>query len=107
MKSIFISLLFFFGPVLLMFVMRYLGLLLRIWFVWRRQNKHGKDVIDITPQKPHPPSIWFIIFAVVAGLVISGLVWHRLTNESRPGGVYIPAHMDKNGNLAPGHFRNR
>jgi len=107
MKSVFISLLFFFGPVLAMFALRYLGLLLRIWLSWQRQKKQGKDVIDITPQKPHPPSIRFIIFAVAAGLVISALVWHRLANENGLGGVYIPAHTDSAGNLVPGNFQNR
>jgi len=107
MKSIFISLLFFFGPVLLMFALRYLGLMLRIWLLWRQQKKHGKDVIDITPRTPHPPSIRFIIFAVVTGLMISGLIWYRLTDEDGRGGVYVPAYTDNTGNLVPGHFRNR
>jgi len=107
MKNVFISLLFFFGPVLLMLALRYLGLMLRIWLLWRRQKKQGKDVIDITPRAPHPPSIRFIIFAVVVGLAISGLVWYRLVDEDGRGGIYVPAHTDNAGNLVPGHFRNR
>jgi len=107
MKTLLISFLFFFGPVLLMFALRYLGQMLRIWLLWRRQKKHGKDVIDITPRTPHPPSIRFIIFAVVVGLMISGLVWQRLTDEDGRGSIYVPAHTGNDGNLVPGHFRNR
>jgi len=107
MKSFFVSLLFFFGPVLFMFALRYLSLLLRIWLIWRRQKRHTEDVIDITPQKPHPPSIRFIILAVTVGLIISVLVWHRLTDNAVPDGVYVPAHTESNGNLMPGHFHNR
>jgi len=90
-----------------MFALRYLGLMLRIWLLWRRQKKQGEDVIDITPRTPHPPSAWFIIFTVAVGLMISGLVWHRLADEDGRSGVYIPAHTDNDGNLVPGHFRSR
>jgi len=105
MKSVFISLLFFFGPVLFMFALRYIGLLLRIWLLWRRHKKEGKDVIDITPEKPHPPSAGFIIFAIVSGLLIAGLAWHRLTDKNAHDGIYVPAHLDDHGKLAPGHFK--
>ena len=107
MKSILISLLFFFGPVLFMFALRYLALLLRIWLIWQRQKRQEEDVIDITPGKPHPPSIRFIILAVVVGLIVSVLVWHRLTDQGGRGGVYVPAHTERGGNLIPGYFRNR
>lgn len=104
MKSIFISLLFFFGPLLFMFALRYAGLFLRIWLAWRRQKKQGQGVIDITPKKPHPPSIRFILFAVIVGLIISALVWHRLTDIDERGSVYVPARAADDGSLIPGHF---
>lgn len=106
MKSILISLLFFFGPVLLMFALRYFGLLLRIWLLWRRQKQQGKDVIDITPRTPRPPSLWFIIFAIAAGLAVSTLVWHRLTDEGQRAGTYIPAHINSHGTFVPENFRD-
>jgi len=105
MKSILISLLFFFGPVLFMFVLRYIGLLLRIWLLWRRHKKDGENVIDITPPKPHPPSVRFIIFAVTAGLVIAGLVLQRLTSQDVHNDIYVPAHLNSQGTLAPEHFK--
>ncbi len=105
MKAVLISILFFFGPVILMFALRYVGLLLRFWLLWRRQKKSDADVIDITPRTSHPPSVRFIIFAVIAGLVIAGLVWKRLSDENNHSGAYIPAHTDQKGNLTPGHFQ--
>ncbi len=105
MKSILISLLFFFGPVLFMFVLRHIGMLLRIWLLWRRHKKEGENVIDITPPQPSPPSVKFIIFAFAAGLVIAGLVLHRLTSKDVHNDVYVPAHLNSQGELAPGDFK--
>ncbi|MDQ6960420.1 MAG: hypothetical protein Q9M27_05260, partial [Mariprofundaceae bacterium] len=76
------------------------------WLLWRWHKKEGRDVIDITPEKPRPPSIKFIIFAIATGLVIAGLVWHRLTDGDVHGGIYVPAHLDSHGELVPGDFRN-
>jgi len=107
MKSIFISLLFFFGPVLLMFALRYIGLLVRFWLLWRRQKRHGPDVIDITPRKPHPPSIRFVILAIAVGLIIAGLVWNRLSEKNEHADTYVPAHVNQEGHLVPGHFQKQ
>lgn len=88
-----------------MFALRYIGLMLRIWLLWRRHKQEGENVIDITPKKPHPPSVIFIIFAAAVGLVIAGLVWHRLTGKNIRNDIYVPAHVDSQGQLAPEHFR--
>jgi len=85
-----------------MFAMRHLTLLLRIWMAWRRSRKDGSEVIDITPEKPHPPSRRFIVFAVIVGLVIASLVWMRLADDTDPPGVYVPAHMDAQGRVISG-----
>ncbi len=85
-----------------MFAMRHLTLLLRIWLAWRRSRKDGSEVIDITPEKPHPPSRRFIAFAVIVGLVIASLVWMRLADDTNPPSVYVPAHMDAQGRVVPG-----
>jgi hypothetical protein len=101
MRGIILSLWFFFAPVILMFAMRYLVILLRIWTA-RRENA---DVIDITPGKPHPPSRSFIAFAVLVGLVCFALVWMRLDDKGgNPQGTYIPAHIDAHGHLVPGRI---
>ncbi len=105
MRGIIITLVFFFGPVILMFAMRHLALLLRIWLRWRRVRRDGPEVIDITPEKPHPPSRRFMVLAVIFGLICAGLVWMRLTDPAEPGGVYVPAHMDKQGRIISGQQR--
>ncbi|MDX8391102.1 MAG: hypothetical protein R8K53_00790 [Mariprofundaceae bacterium] len=101
MRGIIVTLLFFIAPVILMFAMRHLTLLLRIWLAWRRSAKDGDEVIDVTPQKPHPPSRRFIVFAVIVGLVAASLVWMRLAEENDVQGVYVPAYIDVQGRLIP------
>jgi hypothetical protein len=105
MKGILISLLFFFGPVILMFVLRYGALFLRLWLLRRRQQQGGPDIIDITPHISHKPSIVFIVLAIAIGLLTAVLAWQRLTSPSDTGKVYIPAHVDQQGKLVPGHFQ--
>ncbi|MDQ6986642.1 MAG: hypothetical protein Q9M25_02420 [Mariprofundaceae bacterium] len=102
MRGIIITFLFFLAPIILMFAMRHLTLLLRIWLAWRRSRKEGADVIDITPEKPHPPSRRFIAFAVLVGIVFASLVWMRLVDDTTPQGVYVPAYVDAQGRVIPG-----
>ena len=104
MKSILISLLFFFGPVILLFVLRYGALFLRAWLLWRRHKQSRPDIIDITPHLSHKPSIVFIVLAIAIGLLTAVLAWQRLTSPSDTGKVYIPAHVEQ-GKLVPGHFQ--
>lgn len=108
MKGILISLLFFFGPVILLFVLRYGVLFLRAWLFLRRQQGNP-DVIDITPHHSRKPSIIFIVLAVAIGLLTAVLAWQRITGpaDQHKGRVYVPAHVDKQGQLVPGHFQKR
>jgi len=104
MRQLLITLLFFFWPVLLMFVLRYAALLLRLWLAWRRSRP---DVIDVTPEVPARPSPWFVALAVGVGLVTAALAWHRLNEPPAGDRVYVPAHLDDQGRLVPGHFRGK
>jgi|GEM_PF-2532111 len=101
MRNILLTLLFFFGPVVLIFALRYIGLLLRFWLLWRRQQKQAAQVIDVTPQPPGSPSTVFILFALSVGVLIAGLVWHRLTDTGDRESSYVPAHVDQQGRLVP------
>jgi len=105
MRGVIITLWFFFAPIILMLALRHLTLLLRIWVAWRRARRDDKDVIDITPQKPHPPSRRFISCAVVVGLICAGLVWMRLGETNGPKGEYVPAHIDAQGKVVPGQHQ--
>ncbi len=105
MRQWFITVLFFFGPILLLFLLRHLGWMLRLWLALRRSRNEDAGVIDITPERPGPPSRWFLALTLVLGLVTAMLVWHRLQTHDEPGREYVPAHLDASGRLVPGHFR--
>ncbi len=105
MRDIIYTLWFFFAPLILMFAVRYLAMLLPFWLGKGRSRPENADVIDITPQKPHPPSRSFIALAVLVGLICAGLVWMRLDDQGgSPQGTYIPAHLDAQGHLVPGRI---
>ncbi len=105
-KDLLFSLLFFFGPILLMFLMRYFGLLIRLWILARRiRDQDEPEVIDITPKKPHPPSTAFIVFTLIVSLAIAALVWQRLTVEAEVGKQYVPAHVSDQGKVVPGRYK--
>ncbi|MFQ5355283.1 MAG: hypothetical protein ACE5DY_02115 [Mariprofundaceae bacterium] len=104
-RNIFLSFLFFFGPAMLMFLLRYLGLFLRLWFMARKmRGQQEPEVIDITPKKPHPPSTAFIIFTFVISLIIAVLVWQRLGGDAEVGKNYVPARVSEQGRVVPGHY---
>ena len=106
MRFFLVTLFFFFAPVILMFALRHLVLLLRIWMAWKRSGKRDANVIDITPSRPAPASRVFIALAVLLGIVCASMVWMRLgAPDVPPQGVYVPAHVDPQGNLIPGHYR--
>ena len=103
MRQLLITALFFLGPMLALFLLRHLGLWLRLWLALRRNPE--PDVIDVTPARPGPPSRAFVALAVLVGLVAAALVWHRLHQDNAPGREYVPAHLDASGRLVPGHFK--
>jgi hypothetical protein len=107
MRQWLVTALFFFGPVLLLFLLRHLGLMLQLWLALRQRETGEAEVIDVTPARPGPPSRWFVALALILGLVTAVLVWHRLRTHDEPGREYVPAHLDESGRLAPGHFRTK
>jgi len=105
MRGILITLVFFIGPVILMLALRHIALILHIWLRWRRIKRGDPEVIDITPEKPHPPSRRFIVLAVIVGLLCASLIWMRLVDTSGPAGAYVPAHVDEQGRIVPGQHK--
>jgi len=105
MRAFIVTLLFFFAPVILMFALRHLALLLRIWLAWRRNRAANEHVIDITPARPSPASRGFIAVAIIVGVICAALVWMRLGDESGPPGAYVPAHIDAQGHVIPGQYQ--
>ncbi|OIO70903.1 MAG: hypothetical protein COS35_03605 [Zetaproteobacteria bacterium CG02_land_8_20_14_3_00_50_9] len=103
-RNIFISLIFFFGPALLMFVIRYFFLLVKVWLMIRRQQPQNV-IIDITPHPAHTsPGKIFITASLLFGLVCAIWIWSEMTDESTQTEMqYIPAHTDATGKVIPGH----
>ena len=106
-RSIFVSALFFFGPALLMFMLRNMFFLSRAWLRLRRIKKmHEHEVIDITPHKPHgSPSMIFNIAAIVVGLVCAFLAWQEMSSGPEERQHYVPAHVNEQGKIVPGAMR--
>lgn len=105
MRDIIFTLWFFLAPLILMLAIRYLAIFFHIWVARGNDRQESASVIDITPQKPHPPSRAFLAFAVLVGLVCATLVWVRLDEKGgSPQGTYIPAHLDAHGHLVPGRI---
>ena len=98
-RNIIVSLLFFFGPALLMFVLR------NIFFFWklhREIEKHQPDIIDITPKNPNKPSHFFLASVIAVGFISAYFAYTQLTTDSPDKKTqYIPAHINAQGELVP------
>ncbi|MDX8395131.1 MAG: hypothetical protein R8K22_01815 [Mariprofundaceae bacterium] len=104
-RSIIISALFFFGPALLMFMLRNMFLMLKIWLKARNQKAvQEAEVIDITPEKPSSPSTLFVTAAIIVGVVCAVLAWQEMTAPADDQRTYIPAHTDSQGKIIPGQY---
>ncbi|MDX8398257.1 MAG: hypothetical protein R8K49_08065 [Mariprofundaceae bacterium] len=105
-RNIIITLIFFFGPALLMLLLR------QFLFAWRIRQKIKKqhpDVIDITPsEQPASPSRFFIISAMAVGCIFAYLVWNQLSSSSdNTKQHYAPAHINAQGELIPESYQTK
>jgi len=100
MRNILVTLIFFFGPAILMVVVRNIFLL---WRANRLAREQEPEVIDITPiEESATPSRFFIASAVTVGLIFAYFAWSQL--DFRPptkDKVYQPAHINAQGELVP------
>jgi len=103
MRMLFLTLVFFFGPALLMFALHRVVMIARYWWLMRR-IEHQNDVIDITPLPPRRrPGAVFIVVSMIVASAFAGLAWQRM--QSTPQNMatqYVPAHIDAYGNIVPG-----
>jgi sterol desaturase/sphingolipid hydroxylase (fatty acid hydroxylase superfamily) len=104
-RNLLVAIFFFFGPALLMFMLRNVFLLLRIWRVARQKKSQEPEVIDITPVKPQTP-MWFYIAAGVLGLAsaISVFLYLQSIDDMLPQ-HYVPAYTDDSGQVVPGRWQ--
>jgi len=104
MRMLFLTLVFFFGPALLMFALHRLVMIVHYWWLMRRLA-HQSDVIDITPAPPRQrPGMVFIVVSMLVASVFAGLAWQRMqsTPVQQVNMHYVPAHIDTYGNMVPG-----
>jgi len=107
MRLVFTTILFFFGPMIILFALRNGFLLLRVWLKQRREQ-HENEVIDVTPIDKR--SRRFVMMSICISLAIFGYAWmnmgdsseNTLHNDTRE---YVPAHIDAYGNLIKSSFK--
>lgn len=104
-RSLFVSLFFFFGPALLLFMLRNLTLLLLVKAKNRREKAQEPEVIDITPVDKERAPTWFYALVVVVSLASAVTVFMQLEQKGDVGvHQYVPSHMNESGELVPGHW---
>jgi hypothetical protein len=98
-RNIFVTLIFFFGPALLMFVVRNVFL---FWRAKHAQKKQEPEIINITPSNQTPPSRFFLASAIAVGFIFAFFAWSQLSDTSPiTNQTYIPAHINAQGDLVP------
>jgi hypothetical protein len=104
-RNLLVAAVFFFGPMLLMILLRNLGTLFRLWLAARRRRRAQPDIIDISPHLRARPSWAFVAVAILFGGICAYWAWQY---TQRPVvGIdqrYVPAHLDAHGHLVPGRL---
>lgn len=107
-RNLLIAIFFFFGPALMMFMLRNALLLLRMWLRVRQKREQQGKVIDITPVADKRAPTWFYALVVLVSLTCAVSVFIFLQSdfeaESRR---YVPAHVSEEGKVVPGHWEQR
>jgi hypothetical protein len=104
-RNLLVSAVFFFGPMLLMILLRNLGTLFRLWMAARHRRRAQPDIIDISPHLRARPSLAFVAVAILFGGICAYWAWHY--TQGPAVGVdqrYVPAHLDAHGHLVPGRL---
>jgi len=105
LRSLLVSLFFFFGPAILLFLLRTLFLMFRYWLhVRKMQQEQEENIIDITPHHKRRPSNIFVAIAITVGLVSAVLVWLEMQGHETQKMKYIPAHVNEKGVTVPGQL---
>jgi len=107
-RSIFVSLFFFFGPALLLFMLRNLVLLLLLRAKHRREKAPEPEVIDITPVDKERAPNWFYALVAVISLAIAVTVFMQIEKKvDVEVQQYVPAHTDASGNIVTGDWKQK
>jgi len=106
-RSLFVSLFFFFGPALLLFMLRNLTLLLLLKAKARQAKEPEIEVIDITPVKKDRAPAWFYVLVIAISLTCAVTVFLNLDRGDVEVQHYVPAHADESGNIVSGDWKNK
>jgi|GEM_PF-2433162 len=104
-RDLLVAAVFFFGPMLVMFVLRNLASLFSLWLVVRRQRRLQPKVIDVSPTVDRSPSLAFVALAILIGALSAYTAWHHTRQETMGHNLelqYVPAHLDDHGRMIPG-----
>lgn len=103
-RNLLIALVFFFGPTILMLVLRNLLLLLLAWNQVRRKKAMEPHIIDVTPKPRKRAPAWYIVLAVLIGLASAWFAWKEVQYTETEVRQYVPAHLGPDGKIVPGHW---
>jgi len=98
MRYLLITLLGFFGPALLMFLLRL------FWYQLRHQwltKRNQPEIIDITPTHNKRPSKMFITTWLIVSVCCTALLLWQIDDSPANKQTYVPAHVDAQGNFVP------
>ncbi|MDQ7001148.1 MAG: hypothetical protein Q9N02_00480 [Ghiorsea sp.] len=100
MRYLLLTLFGFFGPALLMLLLRLTWFYLRAK-LYEKLTKQSKEpeIIDVTPIHKKPISKPFIFLWILVSIICTALLIWQLDDNPAPEYVYIPAHIDAEGNF--------
>ncbi len=105
-RSIFVSLFFFFGPALLLFMLRNLTLLLLLRAKIKREKVDEPEIIDITPVDKERAPNWFYALVVAISLASAVTIFMQLEKKGDAGvHQYVPAHISESGKIVTGDWK--
>ena len=105
-RNLLVAIFFFFGPALLMFMLRNIVLLTLLWLKKRQHEaKMHPEVIDVTPVHKHRAPNWFYIAVFVISLTSAVSVFIALQNGDVDDHEYVPAYVDESGDIVPGDWK--
>ena len=104
-RNLLVSIVFFIGPALLLFIARNMVLIGLLWLKSRHKKELEHKIIDVTPIHNHIHPNWFVIIVVIISMTCAVTVFIELqkTDDVDPQ-QYVPAYTDDSGKIIPGHW---
>ncbi|MDX8387597.1 MAG: hypothetical protein R8M46_03555 [Ghiorsea sp.] len=97
MRYLLFTLLGFFGPALLMLLLRLIWMRIRYAIT---QKKAEPEIIDVTPKKSGI-HVWFIIAWLIISITCTAFLIWKIDDTPASQQTYIPAHINAEGTFVP------